>query len=225
MVLEAESDKIPFFKQYFSVIILAANVLVFIWQVTDPTGNMQIEFAFVPSEFFAGQKLWTLLTSMFMHGDIIHIVMNMWFFIIVTDNCEHAMGHIVYIITYFASGFLGSILHALSTLIIPVYGPILASIPSLGASGAIFGLMGVYIIYYPQNKFYMPSTTGTSMRKVSAYYFIITYFITELTYAIYSLYDPFGMGSTAHFAHIGGFIAGIVIAGIVKATKSTKKKT
>lgn len=224
MVLEAESDKIPFFKQYFSVIILAANVLVFIWQFTDPTGNMRIDYAFVPSEFFARQKLWTLLTSMFMHGDIIHIVMNMWFFIIVTDNCEHAMGHIVYIITYFASGLAGSLLHALSTVIIPVYGPILANIPSLGASGAIFGLMGVYIVYYPQNKFYLPSASGTSMRKVNAYYFIITYFIAELTYAIYSLYDPFG-SSTAHFAHIGGFIAGIIIAGIAKAAKGTRKKT
>jgi len=224
LVLEAESDKIPFFKQYFSVIILAANVLVFIWQFTDPTGNMRIDYAFVPSEFFARQKLWTLLTSMFMHGDIIHIVMNMWFFIIVTDNCEHAMGHIVYIITYFASGLAGSLLHALSTVIIPVYGPILANIPSLGASGAIFGLMGVYIVYYPQNKFYLPSASGTSMRKVNAYYFIITYFIAELTYAIYSLYDPFG-SSTAHFAHIGGFIAGIIIAGIAKAAKGTRKKT
>jgi membrane associated rhomboid family serine protease len=219
MVLEAESDKIPFFKQYFSVIILIANILVFIWQLLDPTGNMHIEYAFVPAEFFKGENLWTLLTSMFMHGDIVHIVMNMWFFIIVTDNCEHSMGHVVYIITYFASGFLGSILHALSTLIIPIYGPILANIPSLGASGAVFGLMAVYLVYYPQNKFYLPSASGTSMRKVSASYFIITYFIAELTYAIYSIVDPLAIGQTAHFAHIGGFIAGAIIAGIAKAAK------
>ncbi|MBD3216321.1 MAG: rhomboid family intramembrane serine protease [Candidatus Lokiarchaeota archaeon] len=219
MVLEAESDKIPFFKQYFSVIILIANILVFIWQLLDPAGNMHIEFAFVPAEFFKGENLWTLLTSMFMHGDIVHIVMNMWFFIIVTDNCEHSMGHIVYIITYFASGFLGSILHALSTLIIPIYGPILANIPSLGASGAVFGLMAVYLVYYPENKFYLPSASGTSMRKVSASYFIITYFIAELTYAIYSIVDPLAIGQTAHFAHIGGFVAGAIIAGIAKVAK------
>lgn len=219
MVLEAESDKIPFFKQYFSVIILVANVLVFVWQILDPASQMRIEFAFVPSEFFAGQDLWTLLTSMFMHGDIVHIIMNMWFFIIVTDNCEHSMGHVVYIITYFAAGFAGSILHALSTIIIPIYGPLLANIPSLGASGAIFGLMAVYLVYYPQNKFYLPSASGTSMRKVSASYFIITYFVAELTYGIVSLLDPLGMGQTAHFAHIGGFIAGGIIAGLVKAIK------
>jgi len=183
---------------------------------------MHIEAAFVPADFFAGQNLWTLITSMFMHGDIVHIIMNMWFFIIITDNCEHAMGPLLYAITYFASGFFGTLLHALSTLILPF----LTTIPSLGASGAIFGLMGVYLILYPGNKFYLPSATGTAMRKVSAGYFIITYFIAELSYALYSLMDPFGVGSTAHFAHVGGFIAGAIIAGIFKGIKgeSYKKK-
>jgi membrane associated rhomboid family serine protease len=221
MVYEAETDKIPFFKQYFSVIILAANIIVFIWQLLDPTQGMRItEAAFVPAEFFAGQKLWTIITSMFMHGDIVHIVMNMWFFIIITDNCEHAMGHILYLITYFVSGFFGTLLHALSTLIWPP----LATIPSLGASGAIFGLMGVYLILYPKNKFYLPSASGSSMRKVSAGYFILTYFIAELSYALYSLIDPFSVGSTAHFAHVGGFIAGAIIAGIYKGVKGTSYK-
>jgi membrane associated rhomboid family serine protease len=226
LVLEAESDKISFFKQYFSVIILAANIIVFIWQLMDPAGQMHIEAAFVPSEFFAGERLWTLFSSMFMHGDIIHIIMNMWFFLVVTDNCEHAMGHLLYLFTYVVSGLFGSLLHALSTLIIPVWGPYLADIPSLGASGAIFGLMGVYLILFSGNKFYLPSSTGMTMRKVSAGYFILTYFIAELTYAIVSLMDPFSLGSTAHFAHVGGFIAGAIIAGIFKATKgeSYKKK-
>ncbi|MHA2280409.1 MAG: rhomboid family intramembrane serine protease [Promethearchaeota archaeon] len=226
MVLEAEPDKIPFFKQYFSVIILAANVIVFIWQLLDPTGRMYVDAAaFVPADFFAGQNWWTLITSMFMHGDYVHIIMNMWFFIIITDNCEHAMGHVLYLVTYFLSGFFGSILHALSTLIIPIPG--FDNIPSLGASGAIFGLMGVYLVLYAKNKFYLPSAAGTSMRKVSAGYFIITYFIAELTYAIVSLVDPFSIGQTAHFAHIGGFIAGAIVAGIFKGIKGesfNKKK-
>lgn len=230
MVLEAESDKIPFFKQYFSVVILAANILVFIWQLLDPAGQMHIEYAFVPAEFFAGQKLWTLLTSMFMHADIVHITMNMWFFIVITDNCEHAMGHIYYLIVYLLSGLFGSLLHALSTIIITgdiIPGINLSDIPSLGASGAIFGLMGVYLVLYPKNKFYLPSATGMSMRKVNAGYFILTYFIAEMTYAIASLYNPFGMGSTAHFAHVGGFIVGVIGAGIFKAVKGSsymKKK-
>ncbi|MBA7543108.1 hypothetical protein ES705_35434 [subsurface metagenome] len=226
MVMEAESDKIPFFKQYFSVVIFAANIIVFIWQIMDPTGQMHIEAAFVPADFFEGKNLWTLFSSMFMHGDIVHIIMNMWFFLVVTDNCEHAMGHILFIFTYIVSGLFGSLLHALSTIIIPVWGPFLADIPSLGASGAIFGLMGVYLILYSGNKFYLPSSTGMTMRKVTAGYFILTYFIAELTYALVSLMDPFTLGSTAHFAHVGGFIAGAIIAGVFKAVKgeSYKKK-
>lgn len=222
MVYEAESDKIPFFKQYFSVIILVANVIVFIWQLLDPAGQMHIEAAFVPADFFNGINLWTLISSMFMHGDYLHIIMNMWFFIIITDNCEHAMGHILYLITYLISGFFGSLLHAVSTLLIPIPG--FDTIPSLGASGAIFGLMGVYLILYSGNKFYLPSATGMSMRRVNAGYFILTYFIAELTYAIYSLIDPFSVGQTAHFAHIGGFIAGAIIAGIFKGVKGTTYK-
>ena len=225
MVLEAENDKISFMKQYFSVIILIANILVFVWQLLDPTGQMHIEYAFVPNEFFAGEKLYTLLTSMFMHGDILHILMNMWFFYVITDNCEHALGHITYLFTYLISGLAGSLLHAYSTFLIPApWGGILAGIPSLGASGAIFGLLGAYYMLYPKNKFYLP--TKTSMRKVSAGYFILTYFIAEITYAIYSLASPLG-SSTAHFAHVGGFLAGLIIAGIFKAVKPEyrKKKT
>jgi membrane associated rhomboid family serine protease len=221
MVLEAESDKISFFRQYFSVIILIANILVFVWQMMDPTGQMHIEYAFVPDEFFAGEKLWTIFTSMFMHGDIIHILMNMWFFFVITDNCEHAMGHLFYLITYFVSGIFATMLHALSTVIIPVWGPILANIPSLGASGAIFGLMAVYVILYPKNKFLIP--TGSTMRKVTASYFIITYFIAELTYAMVSLTNPL-TSQTAHFAHVGGFIAGAIMAGLFKAVKGTSYK-
>lgn len=183
---------------------------------------MHIEYAFVPAEFFAGEKLWTIFTSMFMHGDIMHIIMNMWFFIVITDNCEHAMGHTFYLIIYLVSGIVGSLAHAVSTIVIPIWGPMLSNIPSLGASGAIFGLMAVYVILYPSNKFYLPGTTG--MRKVGASYFIITYFIAELTYAIVSLMDPFSIGQTAHFAHVGGFIAGAVLAVMFKAVRGSSYK-
>lgn len=222
MVYEAEPDKIPFFKQYFSVLILIANIIVFIWQFLDPAGQMHIEAAFVPSEFFAGQKLWTLITSMFMHGDIVHIIMNMWFYLVITDNCEHSMGHFLFLFTYFVSGLCGTLLHALSTIIIPVWGPYLADIPSLGASGAIFGLMAVYAILYPGNKFNVLS--GAGARKVGAGVFIVTYFVAELTYAIVSILDPLSIGQTAHFAHVGGFIGGAVIASIFKAVKPKYKK-
>jgi membrane associated rhomboid family serine protease len=112
------------------------------------------------------------------------------------------------------------LLHAWSTVFIPYWGTTIASeIPSLGASGAIFGLMAVYAILYPKNKFLLP--TGSYVRRVNAGYFIITYFIAELTYAFFS----FEITGTAHFAHVGGFIAGAIIAGIFKVVKGKPKSS
>ena len=107
MVLEATDDKISFFKQYFSVIILIANIAVFVWQMMDPTGLMRIDYAFKPAEFFAGQKLWTIFTSMFMHGDIMHIVMNMWFFLVITNIFR--LWHICYFTSRLEHGFYSSV--------------------------------------------------------------------------------------------------------------------
>ena len=81
MVIEVEDDKVPFFKQYVSVTIIVLNIIVFLFQLLDPTGYMLInEGAFIPSEFFAGKNYWKIFTSMFMHGDFIHILFNLWFF-------------------------------------------------------------------------------------------------------------------------------------------------
>ena len=217
MVLEAESDKIPFFKQYFSVIILAANIIVFIWQILDPAMQMHIEYAFVPAEFFAGQKLWTILTSMFMHGDIVHIIMNMWFFIIITDNCEHALGHFYYLITYLVAGICGTLLHALSALLLIDLYPILVDIPSLGASGAIFGVMfiagaiagweQVPVILIPiLNIITLPFIFFTFKNiKVPLFVAILFYLILELIMLFMNL--PMSIGEIAHF---GGFLGGIM---------------
>ena len=75
MVLELEDDRVPFYTQYVSVAIIFINVLVFLVQLMDPTGNMFVyEAAFIPRDFFEGRRYWTILTSMFMHGDFLHIL-------------------------------------------------------------------------------------------------------------------------------------------------------
>ena len=74
MVIEVEDDKVPFIKQYVSIAIIVLNVIVFLFQLMDPSGYMLIyEGAFIPREFFEGRNYWKIFTSMFMHGDIIHI--------------------------------------------------------------------------------------------------------------------------------------------------------
>jgi len=210
MVVELRGDQIPFYKQYVSVLIIIINIIVFIVQLTDPTGNMYVyEAAFVPSEFFASQKVWTILSAMFMHADIMHILMNMWFFYVVADNCEYALGHALYLITYLLSGLCAALLHAFITTLIPE----LMDVPSLGASGAIFGIIAVYGILFPKNR--LALFLGYGFVKMSALYFAIFYFILQIVYGLSELALG-GLGGVAYFAHIGGFIAGAIIAVLFK---------
>jgi membrane associated rhomboid family serine protease len=207
MVLELEDDKVPFYTQYVSVAIIIINIIVFVVQLLDPTGYMFVyEAAFIPRDFFEGRRYWTIITSMFMHGDFLHILFNMWFFFVVADNCEKAMGHLYFLITYIVSGIVAALLHALFTLLVPF----MLDIPTLGASGAIFGIIAVYGILFPKNK--LGLLGSTRMRKISAQQFILIYFVTEIIYAIFSL----GASGTAHMAHVGGFIAGAFFAYLFK---------
>ncbi|MFX1393203.1 MAG: rhomboid family intramembrane serine protease [Promethearchaeota archaeon] len=209
MVIEVEDDKVPFYTQYVSLLIVIINIIVFIIQLMDPSGYMFIyEAAFVPNEFFAGIKVWTIFTSIFMHADFVHIIMNMLFFIVVADNCEKEMGHVLFLITYLIAGLVGSLLHGIFALLVGW-----GDIPSLGASGSIMGIIAVYGILFPKNKLkYIGVVGGT----ISARTFILITFITELIYGIISL---FYLTGTAHFAHVGGFIVGAIFAGIFKLIK------
>lgn len=207
MVIELEDDRVPFYTQYVSVAIIFINIIVFIIQLFDPTGYMFIyEAAFIPREFFASKKLWSILTSMFMHADFIHIFFNLWFFYVVADNVERALGHIYFLITYLVSGICAALLHAFIMLLVPF----MLDVPTLGASGAIMGTIAVYGILFPKNQLRFLYTLG---RPISARTFIIVYFIIELIYGMMSFVYPTG---TAHFAHVGGFIAGAFFAYLFK---------
>ena len=169
------------------------------------------ESAFIPSEFFAGKKTWTIFTSMWMHADWLHILFNMWFFYVVADNCEKEMGHIFFLITYLIAGFVGSLLHALIAVVTGF-----GDIPSLGASGAVMGVIAVYGILFPDIRLRYIAYIRTT---ISARTFVLISFITELIYGLISL---FVLTGTAHFAHVGGLIAGGFFAFIFKLIKGTE---
>lgn len=207
MVLEVNDDRIPFGKQYVSFGILIINIVVFVIQLTDPSGNMYIyEAAFIPAEFFQGEKMYTIISAMFMHGDLFHIIGNMLFFVVIADNVEHELGHIAYLLTYILSGFSASILHGIFALLTLET----ASIPSLGASGGIFGIIAVYGLLFPNRQLYL---IGRFYMRFKAKTFVIIYFVEQIIYAILSM----GIGTgVAYLAHVGGFIMGAMIAYIYK---------
>lgn len=241
MVLEVKDDKIPFYKQYVSVIIIVICCIVMALQYLDGyfgTGTMLIGLAFRPDTLLKGEpiSILTLFTSMFMHGDIVHLIMNLWFFYVVADNCEKALGHLGFLLTYLASGLFATFLHTMTSVVAgmvlfqagaySLY-PIL-EIPSLGASGAIFGMIGVYGILFPKTKLAILANPLSGSSKVSktinAQTFIVLYVIAEISYGIYGIINPLNAGSTAHFAHVGGFIIGAMVAYIYVWRKESKSK-
>ncbi|MGV9169105.1 MAG: rhomboid family intramembrane serine protease [Promethearchaeia archaeon] len=209
MAWEARDDGVPFKKQYVSIVILILNLVMFLLQLFDPNGQMLLEYAFVPSEFFAGEKLWTIFTSMFMHGGISHIFFNMLFFYVVADDCENALGHWYFLFTYLVSGVVGTVLHA----VFAFFAPASMNIPTLGASGAIAGLIAVYGLLFPNRV--LNVLLGYMFVRVSAKTYILIFMVMQLVFG-FLLWDT---AATAYFAHLGGLLSGAGCALIFKAAR------
>ncbi|MBA3568280.1 MAG: rhomboid family intramembrane serine protease [Pyrinomonadaceae bacterium] len=213
-------------------ILIAINVLVFIFLQSLGT-NEQFTYAFstVPEEIRTGVDIarpvpieigdqrgeiglqptpvsvyLTLLTSMFMHGSIMHLFGNMLFLWIFGDNLEHALGRVRYIAFYLLTGLIASLAHVISTF---VFGDN-PFIPSLGASGAISGVLGGYLVLYPKRK--VRVIMLRMLTTVPAVVAIGLWFVFQLISAFGVIgAGPQSGGGVAFMAHIGGFVAGVAL--------------
>jgi membrane associated rhomboid family serine protease len=220
---------------YINYLLIAANIFVFIFfQDFGNNEKFTYKFSMVPEEIITGRDVVTrtetfenpatgerytipglgvtpitvyitLITSIFMHGGIAHIFGNMLFLLIFGDNIENRLGHLRYLIFYLVCGILASLAHVYSTAMLG--GNLL--IPTLGASGAISGVLGAYILLFPR-------------KRVSV---IVFYFITDMPaivviglWFVFQLVSGLGLlgagaqgGGVAYGAHIGGFIAGMIL--------------
>jgi membrane associated rhomboid family serine protease len=145
----------------------------------------------------------TLLTSMFMHGGLMHIVGNMWFLWIFGDNLEQDMGRVRYLAFYLLCGLLASLAHVFLTA-----GGEQAQIPSLGASGAISGVMGGYLLLHPQRR--VTVLLFRFVTHVPGYVAVGLWFLFQIVAGLGLLGG--GDQGVAYGAHIGGFIAGVALA-------------
>lgn len=193
---------------YITYIILGINILVFIYMLTLSTFGLEAfvsRFAVIPAHIVQGLYLYTLITSMFLHASFGHIIGNMLFLHIFGDNLEDSLGHIKFLLYYLAAGLAGSLLQV---LIDPA-----STIPNLGASGAIAGIMGGYLLLYPRHRIDVLFSFGLFLRRTSvpAYFMLFYWFIAQFFSGVGSLFlvDP-SMGGVAFFAHIGGFLAGFL---------------
>ena len=179
--------------------IIGINILVF-WAQFFVYGNERLisTFAFVPYEF----KLFTIFTSMFMHGGLMHIIGNMWFLYIFGDNVESILGHVRFLLFYLFCGIGAAVAQF---LIQPDSTP-----PMVGASGAIAGVLGAYMLKFPKARVHVLAVIFIFITTivVPAQLVLGIWFLMQLSGGLGSLgFDT--TGGIAWFAHIGGFIVGI----------------
>ncbi len=171
-------------------------------------------FTMVPNDILQAEKLYTLITSMFLHADIFHLGGNMLFLYIFGDNVEDAFGHFPYLLFYLICGLVADFAHILS---LTTSTELLR--PTLGASGAISGVMGAYILMYPRARIRtLALAFFVAVVSVPAFFFLGFWFLLQLI----NIWLDIG-GGVAYWAHVGGFVAGMVLALIVRRRKKRVK--
>jgi len=192
--------------------IIGINVVVFILQMMQgPEFDRFIYiYGLVParysvgeiaSYFTPGQQLFSIVSFMFLHGGFLHLIGNIWFLYIFGDNVEDRLGHFRYIVFYLLCGMASGISHLLLNLN--------SNMPTIGASGAIAGVMGAYFILHPRSKILtlIPIIFIPWLIEIPAYFFLGFWFVLQFINAAVSHGDVSGI---AWWAHIGGFIFGII---------------
>lgn len=186
--------------------LLLVNIAVFVYMffVLGPSGlDAFVEkYAMQPGEIVRGEVWQALITSMFMHGGFAHIAGNMLFLHIFGDNLEDTLGKIKYLLFYFLCGLAASAAQ--------IWTDPSSMIPNLGASGAIAGLLGGYLVLFPRHKVdvLVPFGGFLSRNTVPASAMLIYWIIGQF---LMSWVDPGLGGGVAYWAHIGGFVAGVVL--------------
>jgi membrane associated rhomboid family serine protease len=192
-------------------LLIIANVLVFIL-IELPLGSRQLDrlvmtFGLVPARLAAvqPQAILAIFTSMFMHGGWFHLISNMWALYIFGDNVEDRMGSVRYLVFYLLSGIVAALTQTW-------LGPS-SRIPLIGASGAIAGVLGAYLILFPTARvitlillLFFPWFV-----EIPAVIYLGFWFVSQFFNSLFALEMPAAMGGVAYWAHIGGFIWGVLL--------------
>jgi membrane associated rhomboid family serine protease len=195
----AERQRFPFFTYAF----IGINVLVFLLELQRGEAFIR-QWAYIPAEFLsdpAGEAA-TLITAMFMHGGWAHLIGNMVYLWTFGDNIEDRLGHAGYVLFYLATGLAATFAQ---TLFNPA-----STIPNVGASGAIAGVLGAYIVLFPRGTVRLLTRAGVV--NLPAIVAIGLWFLLQFTGVIGSLAQTADTGGVAYMAHIGGFVAGFALA-------------
>lgn len=200
------SHKFPF----INLALIIANIYVFIRELIEPDVELFIEkYALIPQNinFFQPETLQPFITSLFLHAGFLHILSNMWFLWIFGDNVEAAMGHVKYLVFYVFCGVVGGFAQYLF-----IAG---TDIPMMGASGAIAGVLGAYLRFFPHNKVdtIVPIFGLPFIIAIPAILILIYWFITQAFNGVATIFvSTAAVGGIAYLAHAGGFTCGFLFS-------------
>ncbi|MDX9715080.1 MAG: rhomboid family intramembrane serine protease [Dissulfurispiraceae bacterium] len=195
---------------FVTIGLIAVNCAVFIWQMISPLGMHQIVMSYgaIPANIIklsSNQPISpvaTVFAAMFMHGGIFHIAGNMLYLWIFGNNIEDALGHFRYLLFYLFSGIVAAYAHAMTAAD--------STIPMIGASGAVSGILGAYLLLFPTAKVYSIVFIGFIIQRVALPAVFVLGFWIVIQIINGSVIVNSDSGGVAWFAHIGGFAAGLI---------------
>jgi len=207
--------------------LIAANIAVFIYQLSLPPATAEtfvrtyglvpskIQLALLGRHYSMQQALLPLFTCMFLHGGFLHILGNMWFLWIFGANVEDRLGSLAYLLFYIVCGVGSGVAQAAFS-----WG---SRIPSIGASGAISGVLGAYIVLFPASRILtlVPLFVIFFMARIPAVIFIGLWFVVQFLSGLDSLgaHTAAAAGGVAWWAHVGGFALGVLLAWAIKPAR------
>ncbi|MBI4403482.1 MAG: rhomboid family intramembrane serine protease [Deltaproteobacteria bacterium] len=195
---ENPSHGVPF----ITIGLIVINTIVFIYEASIGmrAESFVMAYAIIPAEIFGSipSSLLPLFSSMFLHGGLLHLLGNMWFLWIFGDNLEEYLGHVGYLFFYLITGIVAGLAH--------IFLNHSSNIPTLGASGAVSGVLGGYLVLFPRIRIRTLITLGFFFQviRIPAIFFLGLWFIMQL------LGGLGGEAQIAFGAHVGGFIAGVL---------------
>src|SRR3954447_21336722 len=217
------SDGIPARRfPFVNVALIAANFAVWIFYELPHLGSSVFHASFYACTVNGSchgpePRRVSWLTSIFMHGSWSHILGNMLFLAIFGKNVEDAFGHIRYLAFYLAGGFVASMTQALVTLLAGTAAD--GRVPNLGASGAIAAVLGAYFVLYPESR--VLTLVFIFLVRIPAWVFLGVWFLYQLVEGNFGIFSaPAHGGGTAFFAHIGGFLFGLLVARLLAGARA-----
>lgn len=204
-------------------LLIAVNLLLFGYQSSLPQQEIISffnQYGFIPldlnqgiSQGFGLHLLYvspTLLSSLFVHGSWLHVISNMWSLWLFGDNVEDSVGHFRFLLFYLAGGVTASMAHYFFNSV--------SSLPTVGASGAIAAVMGAYLLMFPLARIHtlVPLFFIPFFFEVPALVFIGFWFVTQVFSGVSSIIVPFSDGGIAWWAHVGGFIFGLLVIPLIR---------